>query len=162
MAGVGGQIAGIDDFTILDNGLPVFGRPWCCDRATFGCSKMTLQISESYYDAQSTLEAEGKVYAQEDTNSVTVSWERVQGKEGDGDVTIQAKLFDNGDIQVCFGCGNLPTDATLAMSVDAVGAYGDAIAPTAFGPDTYPENQCFTVYAPKNVEHYVWNSSFNV
>ena len=145
-AGDRDQIEGIDDFTILDNGLLVFGRPWGCNRGTAGCSNTTLQIFDVYYD-DSTLVGQGKVFAKEDADSVTVSWERVQGKAGDGDVNVQAKLSDDGSILVCFGCGSLPTGVTLAMHVDDDGGYASGIDPSPFGPTdgTYPENTCFVL-----------------
>ena len=98
VAGFRDQIEDIDDFTILDTGFLVFGRPWGCERGNAGCTNTTLQIFESYYAADSTLEGKGKVFEKEDINSVTASWECVQGKAGDGNVNVQTKLFDDGRI----------------------------------------------------------------
>ena len=160
------QIPNIDDFRLEENGRMSFLYPWGCtpddtlDRDP-ACHKATLEIFEGNGGDRSRnhLEGDGKVFLKEDTDdgSLIVSWERVQGKEiKNGDVNVQAQLFTDGNIRVCFGCGSLPDDLNMSMRFDSDEAryyyddyYFDGPNPdVSFGPtdnSVYPENDCFNV-----------------
>lgn len=156
------EIAGIDDFRLEENGRMSFFLPWGCtpDETLFpdpACRKATLEIFEQ--GSVNPLEGNNKVFVKLDTNdnSVIVSWEGVQGKtEQDGNVNVQAQLFPDGNIRVCFGCGSLPVDLEMSMRFDSDEAiyyddyfnYDGSNEDVFFGPadnTVYPENECFDV-----------------
>ena len=96
-----------------------------------------------------------RVFVKEDLsdNSMIVSWEHARGKTDDGDVNVQAQLFANGDIRVCFGCGSLPAGLSMTMVFDSDYEHPappgvDGPTPgVSFGPadnDIWPTNQCFS------------------
>ena len=151
------QIPGIADFRIAESGAMKFSYPWGCN--TICASKSTLQL----FDPTSTnfLEAASNVFVKKDPSddSVVVSWERAQGKNGDGDVNIQAQLFTDGSIRVCLGCGELPADLNLDILFEKDSDAGyDSDSPAIldggvrFGPPSvsnWPADQCFTYTPPE-------------
>ena len=154
------QIPNIDDFRLEENGRMSFIYPWgCTPVGTPDCQKATLEIFEE--NSSNPLRGDENVFVKEvaTDDSLIVSWERVIGKNGDGDVNVQAQLFPDGDIRVCFGCGSLPAGLSMTMVFDRDDSrpYPDGTPPTNgpiegvnFGPadnNVYPENQCFT-YTP--------------
>ena len=147
-------IKGTDDVESKDlnrfyNGFMYFPYPWGCNfshDSLESCNEAILDIFESSKPISCTIH--WKNHDSDHGNFLILSWEGVKGSSGDGDVNVQARLFSDGKISFCFGCGALPEDISLTMTFNSCILYEEPGLQQPLGDDvdfdTWPTNQCFT------------------